>query len=156
MFVSLEHSVTTINGHVLEGWADDQEALMIPDIDLTNVSIGADGLLAASSTGQRGGAIEFKFQPHSPSVQFFGTQLVRYLRGAPVIFQGSIVDQAMGVSIRLDSGVLQTGPLGQSRGNKAPKSQVYKIFFQLILPNYDGMKTVAAPVIAGDITEDGS
>ena len=126
---------------------------MIPDIELSNVTVGADGLLAASSTGQRGGEMEFKFQPHSPTVQFLGTQLVRYLRGTPVLFNGSVANQSMGLNVRLENGVLRMGPLGQSFGNKDPKPQIYKIRFQLILPNYDGMITTPAPVIAGTSAE---
>ena len=148
MFVSLEHATVTLNGHVCQGWADDTEALVLPDIDLTNVTTGADGLLAASSTGMRGGEIELKFQPQSPSVQFFGTQLTHYLRGNPIEFNGSIVNQTMGQAIQLSNGVFRRGPLGQSLGNGDPVAQVYVIHFQLILPNYDGMVTTPAPVIA--------
>lgn len=148
MFVSLEHAVMTLNGHTCQGWADDAEGIMIPDITLTNITKGADGLMAVSSTGERGGEIELKFQPLSPSVQFFGQLLARYQRGLPVIFEGTLVNQPMGINTQFQRGVFTSAPLGQSFGNKDPKVQIYKINFQVILTNYDGMQVVPAPVLA--------
>ena len=145
---SIEHTTVTINGHVCEGWADDGEAIAFPEIDLIEDSVGPDGLLVVSSTGERGGEMMFKFQANSVSVAFFGVQLTRALRGGPVIFSGTIVNNQSGVTTRLEGGVMKNAPMGQSLGKGTPKQQEYTIRFQSILTNYDAMQTQAAPVIA--------
>ena len=145
--VSLEHTTVRINGHTCEGWADDDEALSFPEIDLVNESTGPDGLLVVSSTGQRGGPMMLKFQANSASTKFFGTLLARSQRGVPVNFSGTITNSETGVTTRLEGGVFKKAPLGQSLGSGTPKQQEFTIIFSVILTNYDAMNAQPAPVL---------
>ena len=151
--VSLENTVVTINGHVCEGWADDDSALSFPNINLVNETTGPDGLLAVSSTGMRGGPMVLKFQANSASTKFFGTLLSRRLRGIPVQFSGTIVNTQTGVTTRLEGGVFKDAPLGQSLGSGTPNQQEFTIIFQVILTNRDAMVTQPAPVLAATEAE---
>ena len=72
MFFSLQDVTFILNGHTVEGWSEDTDALTLPDaFEFASVRRGATGDMAAFSTGDRGGPVTLKLMPNSPSVPFF-------------------------------------------------------------------------------------
>ena len=147
MFFSLEHTIVQINGHNCGGWADEDDALMMPDVELAQVVRGADGQMLATSTGNRGGQISLKFLANSKSNQFFMEQAVRIKQGAVVNFSGTINNPQSGVSVQLDNGVMVQAPLGQTQGRSAAASREFVFEFETITPNYDGANFNSPPQV---------
>lgn len=143
--VSIQDTTVVVNGHVVEGWSEDADALMLPDIDLATVTRGADGRMVASSTGNRGGEVRFKLQANSPSTQFFSQQVATIIRGGAVVFNGTIRNSRMGISIRLERGVLSTAPAGQTLGKGSAAAREFAFEFETVLPNYDGARFTGPP-----------
>ena len=116
MIFNLEQTVVEINGHNVTGWSDDTDALSMPTIDIAAVKRGADGLMVASSTGDKGGPVILKLLANSPSTKFFMNLVSTIQNGGRVEFNGTVNDQANGYAIRLERGILMNTPLGQSLG----------------------------------------
>lgn len=139
-FVSIEDTDVVINGHTVEGWSDDADALTLPDVELASVTRGADGRMVASSTGNKGGEVTIKLLPNSPSTQFFSQRAAEIVGGAVIIFHGLIRNSRLGFSTRLSRGVLMTAPLGQTLGKGEAAAREFTFEFEEILPNYDGAR----------------
>ncbi len=139
--VSVEHSITRLNGHEMEGWAAVADALLFPDNTLANFEVGPDGLKVVSSTGMKGGEVTFKLQQNSVSAQFLMQQHARILGGAVVEFEMTYANSQTGVSVRCDRGHLQQAPFGPTQGNAVAPFREFMIHFESILPNYDGART---------------
>ena len=92
MFFSLQDVPVTLNGHTVEGWSEDTDALTLPDaFEFASVRRGASGDMAAFSTGDRGGPVSLKLLPNSPSVPFLMNQVTQILVDrAEVIWDGSV------------------------------------------------------------------
>ena len=139
MTVSLERTTVTLNGHVVQGWSEDADALSMPDeFEFATTRRGADGMLAAFGTGARGGEVAIKLLPTSPSAQFFMQQQTAILGGDRVVWDASIVNDETGASFTLTRGVLIKGPLGQNMGAGDFANQTFTLDFEEIVPNYDG------------------
>lgn len=146
--VSITDTTCILNGHLIRGWSDDADALMLPDIEVANIIRGADGLMVASSTGDRGGEVTIKLLANSPSAAFLFGQAGLILRGARIIFNGSIRNARMGMSTRLDRGVMKTLPGGQTMGKGEAAAREFVFEFQEVLPNYDGAVFPGVPSIS--------
>ena len=144
--ISIAHAVVTINGHRCEGWANQPDALMFPDVELAASERGPDGLKIVSSTGIRGGIVTFKFMANSRSRAFLGDMVARIQRGASIIFEGSVANPQTGENTRLTRGHMQVAPLGTTMGNGIPSAREFQIDFEEIVTNFDGFRAQAAPV----------
>ena len=148
LFFSIEHTTVELNGHVCEGWSEDEDAFMVPDIELANIIRGADGKMLAISLSNRGGEITLKFLPTSRSAAFFAQQAAQIRLGAAVIFNGQSVNSQTGVSLRMERGVLKQAPMGQTQGKGAAAAREFVFEFESLIPNYDANNFTAPPEVA--------
>ena len=146
--ISIEHTAVVINGHTVQGWAAQADALMMPDIELAVVERGADGGMIASRTGVKGGPVRLKLLANSPSTAFFMSQAQIIAGGGVVVFEGSIANAEVGYSHRLERGVMTTYPAGQTLGNAVAPPREFVIDFERIIVNYDGATMNPIPALA--------
>ena len=136
--ISLEGTTVELNGHVVQGWSDDSDALMMPDsFELASVRRGATGEMAAFSTGDKGGPVSVKLLPNSPSLPFFMQQLATQLNGAGAVWDGNIKNSQAGFGFTLVRGVMVSGPLGQTMGSGEVANATFTFEFERIIPDYD-------------------
>ena len=139
---SLEHVSVTLGGHLVRGFADEDDALMLPDaVSFFEVSRGADGSMEVMRNGVKGGELQLKLQPSSPSVQFFMNQVSLQMgdqgsSGTIVSWQGEVIDSRNGAKVTLSDGVLTEAPLGQTYGAGAAATMVFKWQFEIIKPDW--------------------
>lgn len=135
--LSIEHLIVTIGGHTIDGWANETDALMVPDLELFNITRGATGEMLAVRNGNKGGEVTIKLQPHSPSAIYFIRQIANILNGSYVLFNGSIEDTLMGYTTSLRNGVLATGASGHTYGQGEVANREFTFNFERIVPDYD-------------------
>lgn len=145
LFFDLEHTVVRINGHRLGGWADEEDAFMLPDIDLYETTRGADGKMLANSTATRGGEVTIKLLANSPSTAFFMQQWAQIVQGGRVEFNGSWSNSQSGASGRFQRGVMKKGPAGQTLGKSAAATREFVFDFESILATYDSVSFFSGP-----------
>lgn len=136
MDFSIENVSVVLNGHTVQGWSDDADALSLPNIDLANVVRGADGGMVSTSTGEKGGPVIFKLRPNSPSTAFFMNALAAQQNGASVSWNGLIRDSQNQTNAILTNGVLMNGPLGQTMGKGSTANREFTFEFELVVPDY--------------------
>ena len=147
MFISLEGTTVILNGHVVGGWSEATDALTLPEIELAQVQRGADGKMVASSTGNKGGEVQIKLLANSPSTQFLEQQVAQIMRGAAVVWDGSIRNAQAGFGVTLGRGVLMTAPAGQTMGKGEVAERVFAFEFETVLPNYDAATFSGPPQV---------
>ena len=147
MHISLAHSVCILGGHRVVGWGEDGDAITLPDITVAETVVGADGKLMAQSTGDQGGEVTLKLLPISPSCQFFMQQFAAILRGAQIVWDGSIDYGPLGARVILQRGVLTAGPAGQTIGKSSAAMREWTFMFETIIPNYDAANFSGPPPI---------
>ena len=147
-FMSLEHLVVTIGGHTIEGWASESDALMLPDLELFNITRGARGQMLAVRNGVRGGEVTIKLMPNSPSSIYFIRQIANILNGSYVLFQGTIEDANLNYTIALSNGVLATGAAGHTYGDGEVATREFTFDFEEIKPSYDQALAPYRPLTA--------
>lgn len=143
--VSLEHTVAEMNGHTIQGWANMADCLLMPQITMAVAEVGADGLMLVSSTGEKGGPVEFKLMANSESVATFGRWAEEISKGAVIEFNMTISNSQTGASGRYERGAMLVRPGGQTLGNALAPPREFTVRFQQITINYDGMKTARPP-----------
>lgn len=136
LIISLEHTVVVVNGFVLQGWANDPNALDIPDIALHDTTRSPDGLMLANTTGMKGGIVTFKFLANSPAVQWFQQEIVLILNGACRTYDGTITNFKTNQTTVMSRGVMMNVPLGQSLGEGIAPQREYQIDFTNIITDY--------------------
>ena len=146
MHVSLAHTTVILNGHTVRGWGDDAESLVLPDIEVGDPVVGADGKLMIQSTGETGGSVMLKLMPDAPSTQYFMQQMAAILGGAQVVWNGSI-DYHNGSRVRLQNGGLIKGPAGQTLGKSSAAMREWEFRFEIVLPNYDAANFTESPPV---------
>lgn len=151
-FVSLRTCTLTMNpgqdgsgGHVVQGWADEDESLTMPTITLANVSRGADAKMQASSTGNDGGPVEIKLLATSPSTKYFGSAVLQAQKGNPKTFDAYLSDTVNKVETVMRNGVLTDIMPGPSLGQGSASTVTYTIEFETIHADYSGSKFTDAP-----------
>ena len=130
---SIRHIDFTINGHRIDGWADDDPPYEFPDIDTVEIKYGKDGSLYASDTGIQGGEVMLKLLPDSRSTKQILRWFAERQRGTALEFTGSFNDTERGYSVQMKGGFLKRCPAGTSI-NKTFEP-VFE--FEQILPDYD-------------------
>jgi len=148
MFVSVIGTTAIFNGHQVQGWSSDGDALDMPD-SFTPVAIaqGADGLMVASRTGMLGDEIGLKLMPNSISTQFFMQQLAMFMQGVNTIWEGS-VQYNNGASVQCARGVLLQTPLGLDVGGDTAAMREFRFRFETIIPNFDGGQFDSPPQLS--------
>ena len=132
IYRALDLSSVILNGITLEGWSEDEDALTMPDaMELAVIKKGADGLMVAGRTGEKGGEVTLKFVANSSSVQTLSAIVLAEKNGAALNFSG-IINFNDGSVVTLDKGVLKTAPNGYTLGKGAPKTMSYVFEFQVI------------------------
>ncbi len=157
MFFSLQDVTVILNGHTVEGeqiikgWSEDTDALTLPDaFEFASVRRGATGVMAAFSTGDRGGPVSLKLMPNSPSVPFFMKQVTRILVDkAEVIWDGSVIHSRTKASVALSRGVLVSGPLWYTMGKGEAGNLTFMWEFEQIIPNFTNVNFADLPTVAG-------
>ena len=149
MFFSLQDVTVILNGHPVEGWSEDTDALTLPDaFEFASVRRGATGDMAAFSTGDRGGPVSLKLLPSSPSVPFLMNQVTRILvERAEVIWDGSVKHIKTGASVTLKRGVLVSGPLWYTMGKGEVGNLTFNWEFQEIIPDFAKVNFADVPVL---------
>ena len=157
MFFSLQDVTVILNGHTVEGeqiikgWSEDTDALTLPDaFEFASVRRGATGVMAAFSTGDRGGPVSLKLMPNSPSVPFFMKQVTRILVDkAEVIWDGNVIHSRTKASVALSRGILISGPLWYTMGKGEAGNPTFTWEFEQIIPNFTNVNFADLPTVAG-------
>ena len=158
MLYSLQDVTVNLNGHTVEGeqiirgWSEDSDALTLPDaFEFASVRRGATGVMAAFSTGDRGGPVTLKLMPNSPSVPFLMNQVARILVDkAEVIWDGSVKHikaGKTGASVTLKRGILISGPLWYTMGKGEAGNLTFMWEFQEIIPDFAKVNFADVPVL---------
>ena len=155
MLYSLQDVTFTLNGHTVEGeqiirgWSEDTDALTLPDaFEFASVRRGATGVMAAFSTGDRGGPVTLKLMPNSPSVPFLMNQVTRILGNkAEVIWDGSVKHSKSGASVALIRGILVSGPLWYTMGKGEAGNLTFTWEFQEIIPDFAKVNFADLPLL---------
>ncbi len=147
MLFSLQDVTVILNGHTVEGWSEDTDALTLPDaFEFASVRRGAIGDMAAFSTGDRGGPVSLKLMPNSPSVPFLMNQVTRILvERAEVIWDGSVKHGKSDASVTLKRGILISGPLWYTMGKGEVGNLTFNWEFQEIIPDFAKVNFADAP-----------
>lgn len=135
---SLENVSVILNGHTVQGFSEDADALSLPNIDLANVVRGADGGIVATSTGDKGGPVILKLRPNSPSVPFFMSAMAAQQNGASLSWNGIIRDSQNQTNVSLTGGTMTNGPTGQTMGKGSTANREFTFEFERVIPDYLG------------------
>ena len=155
MLFSLQDVTVILNGHAVEGdhtikgWSEDTDALTLPDaFEFASVRRGATGVMAAFSTGDRGGPVTLKLLPNSPSVPFLMNQVTRILKDkAEVIWDGSVKHSRTGASVTLKRGILVSGPLWYTMGKGEAGNLTFNWEFEEIIPDFAKVNFTGVPAL---------
>lgn len=132
IYRSLDLSSVILNGITIEGWSEDEDALTMPDsIELAVIKKGADGLMVAGRTAEKGGEVTLKLLANSSTVQALQAIVLAEKNGAAVNFSG-VITYNDGSIATLDKGVLKNAPNGYTLGKGAPGTMSYVFEFQVI------------------------
>ena len=135
---SLEQCKLVLNGHEVTGWSDDTDAISFPNIDIASVKRGADGKMASSSSGEKGGPVVMKLLANSPSAKFFQNAATAQLNGAAVSWNGIFRDPINGISVAMTQGTLTNVPLGPTMGKGDVANKEFTIEFETVVADYSG------------------
>ena len=149
MLFSLQDVTVTLNGHTVEGWSKDTDALTLPDaFEFASVRRGATGDMAAFSTGDRGGPVSLKLMPNSPSVPFLMNQVTRILVDkAEVIWDGSVKHSKSDASVTLKRGILISGPVWYTMGKGEVSNLTFTWEFEEIIPDFAKVNFADVPAL---------
>lgn len=137
IYFSIEQTTWTLNGTPLSGFSEDTDAIEIPQLEIAAVKRGADGKMTASTTGNKGVPITFKFLPTSESVKFLSSIGEQQKKGARVVFNGSAVNHENGASLALSNGILTEMPPFPSLGKGETGNMNYVIEFETVEASFE-------------------
>ena len=137
--VGIDQFVVEIGGHMVGGWSEDSDALMMPEaFELITTRRGADGQLIGSFTNDLGGPITFKLLPNSSSTGFFmqaGASMLENRRSV-ICWSGVGRNISQSYDFYLEKGVMTHMPLGQNTGKSSAANQMFTFDFEKIIPDY--------------------
>lgn len=133
---SLEQIDFDLSGHEVGGWSDDPDALSFPNIDIANVKRGAVGGTIASSTGDKGGPVVFKFLANGKTAKFLQLAAMAQLNGVAVLWQGLYRDPVNGVTVACVNGTMTNIPLGPTMGKGDVANKEFTIDFEVVAADY--------------------
>lgn len=139
--LSSVHHELILNGHRVEGYADESPPVELETVMLAEVKRGKDGTMYSMGTGSRGASITVKLLPTSRSSAFFLRAHARIQQGAVIEWKGSYGDPELGFSTNLRGGVMTECPPGVT-----PDATVeIKFEFEECIPDFDGARFAPAP-----------
>ena len=134
---SFAHIELILNGHRFTGWANEDPPLEFEQEPSSERSHGADGGLYAKGMPIYGNVMTFKMFPTSPTTQwaiqqeqlrkdshFMGTQQIYYA--------GTYADPVLGVSYRLEGGIIDLFPAVQVPGLTYEGSVEFEVVTSLV------------------------
>ena len=107
------HVECILSGERMTGWADEESPVEFPDgAGRAEFKTGADGGVYGVGKAMFGGAVTFKFEPTSPSTQYWIQRNEEYkqsqINGTRTrIYDGSYNDPVQGRSARFEGGAIQ-------------------------------------------------
>lgn len=141
--------------HTIEGWSADGDCFGPPmDHEVEVVVTGADGLMASFGTGAKGGPINYKLMPNSPSAAYFNDLFQKKLRrnsegrrsnGRPQVLAGSADFPETGIKTTMKEGRMTKGPLSYQAGMGDFSALTWTVVFQEILTEGGKGNTGPAP-----------
>ena len=149
--ISIIHSVLTINNHEVGGYADEDGALSLPDSELYNVRRGPTGETVYSYNGMRGGELELRLLPTSPSAVFFIRMGQQIKNGSRIRVDGDYSNLSLGYSVKFRNGVLKSLPPGPTLGSTGAGNLTFMFDFESIISDFDDFRqdTGLIPTQAG-------
>ena len=141
--ISLTDGTLILNGAIITGFGDAENAIEFPNHDIMNVRRGADGRMVAGKTGNVGGPLNLQLLPNGFGFAFLMGIRSLQNNGGHVLFQGVYTNLQAGFRVGLLNDVLTNAPSGTTVGNAAPPSHNFTLEFERIEPDYSLM--VLAP-----------
>ena len=138
--VGIDQFVVNLGGHIVRGWSEDADALMMPEaFELMMTRRGGDGQLIGSPTNDQGGPISLKLLANSSSTAFFmraGTSQKKNPKSV-ICWHGGIENISQNYKFVVTHGVMTHMPLGQNAGKSTAANQVFSFDLQVIDPDYE-------------------
>ena len=133
-----------LNGHLFQGWADQDPPYEFTFEESSDRTIGRDGGLYALGLTMYGGMYAFRMMHNSPTAQW-GVQQEQACKNSHQLgtpfreYSGTLNDPVTGTSYRMEGGVIVTFPAVVVPG------QVYEasLYFESITSNVDTARTRA-------------
>ena len=144
------HIECIISGERMTGWADEERPVEFPDgAGRTEFKTGADGGMYGVGKAMFGGPVTFKFEPTSPSAQYWVRRNEEYKQSQinntrSRIYSGTYSDSVQGRSARFEGGQIQDCPDMVEPGITFEVT----LMFERIAGNVDG--AVFHPPLASD------
>jgi len=139
------HHKLVLNGHVVQGFSEDDPPVEFDAVTLAEITRGRDGTMYSMSTGMRGTAMTVKLLPTAPSVPFFMRAHAQIQQGTVIDWSGSYGDSALGASCTMTGGVMVECPPAISPG----KTFEVKFEFEQTIPDFDGADFAPSPESVG-------
>jgi len=134
--LSLIDGELIINGHTVVGFADGENALDFPNVDISAIRRGADGTTVTGSTGNFGGALTLILLQNSPSFKFLMGLVQSRKFGAAVNLSGFYRHEVGGFTLTLLRGTITNAPTGPTLGAGAPPGKTFTLEFGRIDNDY--------------------
>lgn len=134
--MDLATTVVTLNNHQVQGWGDANEVLRIPEIELLNERVGADGKAEALGVGSYGGEVMIDILPTAPSARILEGWLSQAQAGQHRTFNGT-VQRPDGSITHLRDGFMKRGRPGPNQGKGAAGLLTFTWYFQVVRGDYD-------------------
>jgi hypothetical protein len=134
--ISLKDGTLILNGVVMEGFGDSENALDFPNVDVAAMRRGADGSFVSGSTGNVGGPMTLTLLQNSPAMKVLMGLAQAQKLGVAVELIGLYRHEVQGITLILTGGVLTNVPTGPTLGTGAPPSKTFTIEFGRIDNDY--------------------
>ena len=135
------HSILRMNGQKVEGLADDDVPIELPDIDLAEITFGKDGAMYSNGTGRRGGEVMVKLLPTSVTAKEWLRDHAQIQNGTVLTYEGIWEDANLNYSTVLRGGVLTKAPAGIHPG----KNVEFTFTFEETVPQMDAAAFARSP-----------
>ena len=146
--MSLENTVVIINGHHVRGWGDGNEVIRLPSINGKTTRTGADGKMEVLGQGTLGGEVMLSILPTSPSASTLMGYASQEMARNYQEFRISVI-RPDGSVTACENGTLTTWPTGPSQGQGSAGLLEFTFTFEVVRPNYDGVRHEGVPTTPG-------
>lgn len=140
--LSHRHIKMTINGIRITGFADDDQPVSFPNIEMVDPKFGKDGSLYGTDTGMLGGEVTIKLLPAAPFVKQCLNWMAERHKLVRRTFYGTYGDNQLNFQISMLGGMLKSCTSASTPG------QTFEIVFvfEELIPDYDNAKFLAVNV----------
>lgn len=127
-----------LNDDEVVGWSDDQDAIMFPNLEMFNTTVGATGEKVFNAMGERGGDVVLKLLPNSPTRKALMRAVARWIEdGSTTVYKLTVTNLDHKTITTCTNGRLRIAPLGQTQGKEAAANAEFTINFAKIVPDWD-------------------